>query len=100
MTAFVEPSTGKIIGAEKYSLAWFHEKGHIEYQESEKGMKNSLTAQTLLKLTIFFTVLGLFSFIFAIAALVTVSGWVYYGIHEEIWCWKYAKQMKRRYLGK
>lgn len=98
--AFVDTESGKIYGAEEYSLKWFHERGHIEYQKSWKGIKNSFTAQSLFKLTIFFTVLGLFTFLFKMLALSALLAWIAFGIYEEIWCWNYAFKMKKAMEGK
>ena len=96
--AVVDLKTGKIIGAKKDSLTWWHEKAHIIYNESPKGVKNSLT-QT--------------SFFFIIAIGLTVHVWfpnsiywklvtslacffiLYYLGYEEIWCWIYARKKKK-----
>ncbi|MFW6130595.1 MAG: hypothetical protein ACOC56_05360 [Atribacterota bacterium] len=99
MTAFVDES-GKIHGVNEYTLPWFHERGHIEYQNSEKGMKNSYTAQSLFKILIAFMVLALYSNLFKLFALATFLGWLGFGIYEELWCWNYAYKMKRAMDGK
>ncbi|HKL24182.1 MAG TPA: hypothetical protein VJ912_02505 [Candidatus Nanoarchaeia archaeon] len=98
--AFVDTETGKIYGVKEYSLKWFHERGHIEYQKSWKGIKNSYTAQSLFKITIFFTVIGLFSNLFKILALSALLGWIILGLYEEIWCWVYAFKRKKAMEGK
>ena len=100
MSTFVDVETGKIHGAREYSLPWFHEKGHIEYQNSERGAQNQYTADSLFIYTIIFLVIGQFSLVFKIISLASLISWGILNLYEEIWCWRYAFKRKKAMEGK
>jgi len=90
MSAFVDIPTGKIVGANKGTRTYLHEKGHIIYNKSEIGMRNSFREQSSFQLAVY---LGIFSFLFPILrwyALGMIMCSIYYFVYEESWCWGYA----------
>ena len=91
MAAKVNLRTGKIIGAEKGTFAWWHEKGHLEYDDSERGIKNGVYHDLALYCSLLFLVLGNLYTIFNILAAVTVFYLIGLVIYEEKWCDKYAQ---------
>jgi len=96
MNAFVDLRTRKIIGAERNSLAWFHEKGHLVYNDSEFGMRNDFRAQVFFNATIFFLVLALFFEFFKLCAALSFILFAYFSIYEEAWCWRYAFEERKK----
>lgn len=96
MSAFVDIRTGKIIGAKKGTRTYLHEQGHIIYNKSEFGMRNSFREESTLQLGIY---LAVFSFLLPILkyysiGMIMVS--IYYFVFEESWCWAYAfKKFKK-----
>jgi len=92
MAAKINLRTGKIIGAEKGSFGWWHEKGHAVYDDSESGIRNQFLQEMLLYLTVIFIILALFidgTKYYAVISLIIFLGLFLY---EEIWCNKYAKR--------
>lgn len=92
MGAIVDLQTGKIIGAKKGSLAWFHEKGHIVYNKSDKGIRNSFRQQNSLEATLIFLSTTFFIDFFKWFTSISLSIYFWYQFYEEMWCWKYAIQ--------
>ena len=83
--------TGKITGCKEGSLVWFHEKGHIEYNNSERGSRNSFLQQSALINGIFFLCLALFINPFKFLALFCLLIYLGLNFYEEHWCWRYAR---------
>lgn len=98
MCTFVDLATGKIVGAKRGSLVWYHEKGHIVFNKSEHGMNNDFSRESMKTLTIVFSMLGHFHWFFVFFAVLYFLAWFYYSIYEEIWAWGYAftHQPKRK----
>lgn len=92
MAAKVNVRTGKIIGAEKGSFAWFHEKGHLVYDNSDRGITDGVNQNNAMYCAFFFLALGQFWWIFSFPAMVSVLMILYYFLKEEFWCNAYAMQ--------
>jgi hypothetical protein len=90
-------ATGKIYGCKKNSFEWFHEKGHLIYNESDKGSQNILWARNVFVFWIFITSCAFFLESFKYFSLILASQYVGLELYEEYWCNKYAKeQLKKR----
>lgn len=92
MAAKINLRTGKIIGAEEGSFAWWHEKGHLEYDNSEKGITNGVNQNVALYCSLLFLVLDNFYSIFGILATISVFYLISLVIYEETWCNAYARE--------
>lgn len=98
--AIVDTKSGKIIGAKKGSLTWWHEKGHIYYNNSNVGIRLQLIQSNML----FYTLLGLVIHIYwshwTVKVFATLSFTTFIGLHfyEELWCWVYAFRKKHKAL--
>lgn len=88
--ASVNTSTGKIYGAKKGSLTWWHEKGHIEY--SNRKPRRELTQTNFFFLGVLGLVINLWYHHLVIKLYTTLAIVVFIGmyIYEEVWCWLYA----------
>jgi hypothetical protein len=90
--AIVDLSTGKIFGCVEGSKTWFHEQGHLVFNNTEWGARISYYQQFFMMIAVFFIALGVainnqFVIIFAfINALGMVTSYIY----EEVWCWVYG----------
>jgi predicted membrane protein len=92
MSAKVNLTTGKIIGCKKDSFAWWHEKGHIEYDNSEEGITNTYKQQMYFYWAITFLIPAIFISTFAFASIIFICLFWYYFWYEESWCNKYARE--------
>lgn len=105
--AVVDISTGRIIGCKKFSPVWWHEKGHSEFNKCEKGLRYcyyhdlffmigflilsfSMILKNFVGSVIFFEF-----FAFGFACLV-----FYLYVYEEIWCWMYSWDNRRKWVRK
>lgn len=91
MGAKLNLRTGKIIGARKNSFGWWHEKGHLVYDNSEEGIKNSYNQEMSFKYAVLFCIISFFfnsSKYFAMIMILIYFGYYFF---EEHWCNKYAK---------
>jgi len=93
MAAKINLRTGKIIGAEPGTFAFYHEKGHLAYDNSEEGIENGSKQNNAMYLAFLFLAFGQFWWAFTIPALLSVLVIFYYYIYEEYWCNNYAKDM-------
>jgi len=97
MPAKVNLRTGKIIGAKKGSFAWWHEKGHLIYDDSDEGINDGVKQNYSMYCLLIFLVLGQFIFLFKILSIMGVIMLLYYFFKEEFWCNMYAeKQMRKK----
>ena len=99
MTAFVDLLTGKIVGAKKGTITYFHEEGHVVYNKSDKGMRNAYREQSYFLVTVVFLVIAVLSngIYIKTAALCSCTIFLYFHFYEEAWCWKYAiRKMKSK----
>ena len=92
--AAINISTGKIIGCEENSLKWFHEKGHLVYNNSI-GIRIGIWQKNIFYFMICFIVLTplfkLWPKLFCvIGGIVFFMIYLLIEIFEEIWCWRFA----------
>lgn len=81
-----------IIDCKKGTKRWLHEKGHIEYNKSEKGLKNDFRMSFYFSLSVTAMIVALFNDFFKYCAVVfIIIFWGYYA-YEEWWCWEYAQK--------
>ena len=92
MAAKVNLRTGKIIGAKRGSFAWWHEKGHIIFDDSDEGIKAGVAQNYAMYAALLFLALGQFWWAFTIPALASVLVIFAYFIKEEFWCNNYATE--------
>lgn len=92
--AITDLETGKIIGCKKGTITWWHEKAHLLYNRSEKGMTINFWSQSCLVMTIvYLTIHAFWDIIFwALAAGVSCAIFLGLYIYEEVWCWNYANK--------
>lgn len=91
MTGKVNLRTGKIVGCKEDSFAWFHEKAHIIYDDSEKGIINGMNqTYSFYGLLIFLTLYQFINF-FKWFSLIMLLMSFYYFFYEEWWCNNYAR---------
>lgn len=95
----VDLSTGKIYGCEKNTFSWWHEKGHIEFNNSDKGSSLILLQSYVLYFWMLIVSVGLYFRIASLNFLSLVLLVPYFGVslYEELWCNAYArKQLNSR----
>lgn len=100
--ANVDLDTGKITGAEEGTLKYYHEEGHLKFEEQNlKGNRirviQEVSKDLLLKICCLSIIAYplwhtlLYDFIFwGIILLIIINSSV--EIYEEKWCWAYAKK--------
>jgi len=99
MEANVDLETKKIYGCEPGTLRYYHEEGHIVFNETDKGIAMNYKADFFMKLCIILLVviqMPMFNnfgikFIMMSFALL----WLYYYFYEEAWCWNFALRKRR-----
>lgn len=98
MAATINLSTGKIVGCKKGSFAWWHEKGHMVYNNSEFGLRRSYLQEMWLYVAITMAILSIpFRIgLFWLLALVSIISFWWYFIYEERWCNAYARIKLRK----
>ena len=103
--AIVDINTGRIIGAKKNTLTWYHEEGHIQYNISDRGSYNNFLEQKsfevcvgvivlFLSLTSFFPTSPL-RYILLIIMILSLLLFCMLQMYEEVWCWNYAYIKKK-----
>lgn len=92
MSSYVNVQTGKIVGAKPHTMKWYHEKGHIEYNNSALGIRNAYRQWFYGFIALTAIILGQVDITFTIASFVfLIMSW-YYFIYEEFYCWRYASR--------
>lgn len=96
--AHVDIVTGKIYGCKKNSLAWYHEKGHIVFNNLEYGNNLQFLQEQSFYACFFFLVANaIYSMLlFKIFIGLFFAAYSMFNLHEEIWCWVYARTMRSR----
>jgi hypothetical protein len=92
MAAKINLRTGKIIGAEEGTFAWYHEKGHLVYDNSARGIINGVNQNMSMLCSFIFLVLGQWLMLFSILAVFSVVYMVGLTVYEELWCNAYARE--------
>ena len=91
MKAHCDIETGEIHGCEKYSLKWWHEKGHLVFNSNPDKSWIIMLRSYLFDFWMLFTMSSIvYRFIYPVAVII----WLFYisiGIYEEWWCNQYAK---------
>lgn len=97
--AVVNLETKQISGCKEGTIQWYHEEGHIKFNELEEADTINYRKEFLLKACIILLVFNqLFNnytakvFTFCCASLS-----LFYYFYEEVWCWKYAFQKTRNH---
>lgn len=102
MSSFVDLRTGKIIGCEKNSPVWWHEKGHIEFSKSDRAIRFEFMTFYYLVGAVFLLIGHAFFqnvFIRGLALFCIVRVIAYY-VFEEGWCWLYALKKRKKWKKK
>jgi hypothetical protein len=92
--AHCDTSTGKIYGCKKGSFAWWHEKGHIVFNNSYKGSKLILLQSYIFYFWMLYVSLSLFfndNFL-SFFTLLFLSLYFSISFYEEMCCNKYARE--------
>lgn len=96
--ALVDLSTGKIFGCKEGNKVWYHEKGHIVFNNSNFGAKINYYGSFFQMLAVFFLSLSiiinnllLHVFTFCLGLSVVACY-----LFEETWCWVWGlKEWKK-----
>ena len=98
--AKVDLSTGKIYGCEPGTLSYYHEEGHIIFNDTDEGISMNYRADFFFKLCVLLLIVTKFPMFnnFGINfIMVAMAGlWLYYYFYEEVWAWKYAILKRRK----
>ena len=97
--AYANLNTGKVYGANKGSKKYYHEIGHLKFEEEFKFGWIIRTSQDLsLKFLIFFTAFECLyqSNFFKSLIILTISIYIISEMIEEELCWKYARAKIRK----
>jgi hypothetical protein len=89
MMATVDLATGNIYGCKEGSKTWYHEKAHIQFNNTEKGNKISYYQFFFMMISVLFGSLYIVFdwFPLAIFSLINAIGMILSYSYEEIWCW-------------
>jgi len=96
--AIVDLTNGNIVGCKEGSKTWFHEKGHIEFNKLEKGIKINYYYYFFQMIAVFTIALSLLinNFFLHFFAFINALGMLCCYIYEEVWCWVWAlKEYKK-----
>lgn len=90
--AFVDLNSRKIYGANKGTLKYEHEKGHLEFLKYKYGALirqiQDLSVKTLIFFTAFTAIHPNIFLKWFLILLIVIS--IAVEIFEEFWCWEYA----------
>jgi len=92
MKPHVDISTGKIYGCKKGSFHWWHEKGHIEFNNRPETSWMLMYKSYLFDVWMLLVTIAL---VYNPAHAVVVVLWLtyfFFTIYEEHWCNLYAKK--------
>lgn len=91
--AYADLMTGKIYGAKKGTLKYFHEEGHLRYEDNESGrrirMLQEVSSDSVVTSLVIFIIYP--CFVFKLLVLIIFLLKIYSNMKEEWDCWKYAK---------
>lgn len=102
MSAHCDIETGKVYGVTEGTKAWYHEEGHMIFNEMEKGSTLHLYQKYLLHAwMLFFTASILMGKIAYYVGTICLFAYFTIEMYEELWCEKYAKtKFKEKQNGK
>lgn len=94
--AIVDLKSSKIQGCKEDSLTWWHEKGHLVYNSSDKGMRNSFMMQSFFEWTVITLIIYMWfnNLFWKIVFTISIIAFVLLYWYEELWCWIYAWKKK------
>lgn len=95
----VDLNSKKIYGCKKNTRSYFHEKGHLIFNDSEFGVKINYYGSFFQMIAVFFLALGVVidNFFVSLFGFINASGIIICYLIEEIWCDLYSfKQIKLR----
>ena len=99
-TPHCDISTGKIYGCKKGSFSWWHEKGHLLFNQSDKGSQLHLYQNYIFYFWMLSVSLALINAlkIFEVVSIMLLATYFWIDLHEEILCNNYARHQltKRR----
>jgi hypothetical protein len=90
--AIVDLATGKIHGCKEGSRVWFHEQGHIVFNNSEWGAKISYYQTFFMMVAVFTGSLSLLipNLLLRVFTFMNALGMLLSYIFEELWAWGYS----------
>lgn len=90
--AITDKITGKIIGCKKGTIQYAHERAHLIYGSSKRGITFDFWCQSCLIMTvIYLTIYAVFPVGFwKLSAVSSCLLFLFFYGYEEYWCWKYA----------
>ena len=90
--ANVDLNTGKIYGCREGSAVWWHEKGHIVFNNYDWGVRINYYQSFFLMLSVFFISLGMITnyLMFKSIGFVLSLAVICFYVLEESWCWIYS----------
>ena len=93
--ANVNLETGKIYGCEKGTKTYYHEVGHLKFEdEASKGNLTRQLQDLSIKSTLFGCALGFIypHFYLQVFVVITLLTSIFTELYEELWCWNYAEE--------
>ena len=96
--AIVDLQTKQIYDCKEGTKTWFHEKGHIEFNNTDRGVKINYYGIFFQMVAVFFIALSLLinNLPLKIFAFMNALGMLVCYIYEEVWCWAWGlKEWKR-----
>lgn len=92
MAAHCDIESGKVYGVIEGTKEWFHEEGHLVFNESERGSTLHLYQKYLLHgWMLWFSASPLMGRIAYYIGMIALFGYFGIEMYEELWCEKYAK---------
>ena len=87
----VDLETKKIYGCEPGSKKWFHEKGHIEFNDLESTSRLKLIQTYIFGFWMFSVTLAILNKYMLFISIPAVLLFLGIEVYEEVWCNKYAE---------
>ena len=90
--AIVDLINGEIYGCKKGSRVWWHEKGHLVFNQLETGVKVNYWNGMFQMVSLFSLSLGVLtdSLFFKTFGFVNALAMIVCYLYEEAWCWGYS----------
>ena len=90
--ALIDLVSGKIYGCKKGSKVWYHEKGHLLFNNSEFGVKINYYGQFFQMIAVFILSLSIIIdwLPLKLFGLTNALGMIICYVWEEVWCEIYA----------
>lgn len=90
--AYVNLQTKKIYGCKEGTKTYYHEQGHLIFEEIKNGAKIRALQDLSIRALLFSVALGVLysSLIIKVIILSIILLSIYLEMYEELWCWKFA----------